>query len=513
MSPPDGLVPTENPALHMAILEAIEGAGFAQDYPVPDWVGDMYPALGAWIERTYREGRTGADPADALDSQALTAVRRLQHARRTQGRAFGRDLVDVRPEPVSWLWPGYLPLGKLVLVEGHPGLGKSTFTLTVASAVTRGSGLPGMPGQAPAGVVLLSAEDGAADTIRPRVDAAGGDPRRIFLMEGVREPSGEEVPLSVTDHVAALEEKIRERGARLAILDPLACFLGSRTDSYKDSDIRRALMPLAALADRTGAAVVVVRHLVKRASGSAVMAGGGSVGIVGAARTALAVHADPDDPDRRLLAVVKSNLASPGPTRAFRLEDAGGAARLVWDGVVDLTGQQLHEKVLAAERGSDEGERSKLDEAADLLRDFLTGDPKDRKDVLRWAREQHISEPTLDRAAAKLGVTRQRSGFPPRSEWSLPSCATDSLTGPHARGVEGIGDLEGIAGNTGFPGDDSPGGENPLRELGEELSHNELGPLDPPIPPNPRVHGGTGEVEEDAEAIAEREAIEGEPAA
>jgi RecA-family ATPase len=149
-------------------------------------------------------------------------------------------LSEVEPEQVEWLWPGRLPLGKFAVLDEDPGLGKSVVTLDLAARVSAGLELPdGQPCGSP-GVVLLSAEDGLRDTIRPRLDAAGADPERIFGVSTVVEAKGGERMISLTKDLSVIERAIEHVGAGLVIVDPLTAFLSEKTDSYKDQDMRRA---------------------------------------------------------------------------------------------------------------------------------------------------------------------------------------------------------------------------------------------------------------------------------
>jgi RecA-family ATPase len=169
-------------------------------------------------------------------------------------------LADVEPECVSWLWPGRIPLGKLVTLDGDPGLGKSTLALTFATPITTAGTWPdGSVCEQPGAVLIMSAEDGLADTVRPRLDAAGADVSKVHAIEGVPlidEDTGERTlrPPSLAD-VAALEDAINRTGARLLIIDVLMAYLPAGADSHKDQDIRRVLSRLAALADRTGCTI------------------------------------------------------------------------------------------------------------------------------------------------------------------------------------------------------------------------------------------------------------------
>ena len=171
-----------------------------------------------------------------------------------QPEEIGKFLSGIEPEEVSWLWPSWLALGKLALVDGDPGLGKSAMTLDLAARVSAGKAFPDGAECEPAGVVLLSAEDGLADTIRPRLDAAGADTSRILALATVPDENGHDRLLSIPEDLPLIEKGIRRVGARLVVVDPLMAFLSGDTNSHRDQDVRRALAPLAGLAERTGAA-------------------------------------------------------------------------------------------------------------------------------------------------------------------------------------------------------------------------------------------------------------------
>lgn len=321
-------------------------------------------------------------------------------------------LSEVECEQVSWLWRGRIPLGKITILDGDPGTGKSTLALDVAARVTRGAPMPdGSPG-VDGGVVILTAEDGLGDTVRPRLDAAGGDPTRVLALLTVG-TGDDERAVSLAD-LQALEQAIRRVQARLVIVDPVMAFLGAQTDSHRDQDIRRCLAPLARLAETTGAAIVIIRHLNKAAGGNPIYRGGGSIGIIGAARSGLLVSKDPDDESRRVLASTKANLSSPPESLSFELEERAGAVRVNW------LGASKHSASSLLAEAADEGERAAVYDAKDFLRDFLADGPQAAKDVQHEAREAGISEATLRRAKSALGVEAEKLGRPgmPGQKWA-----------------------------------------------------------------------------------------------
>lgn len=327
-------------------------------------------------------------------------------------------LADVEPERVSWLWPGRIPLGKLVTLDGDPGLGKSTLAVGIAAPVTTGGGWPdGSRCEYPGAVLLMSAEDGLADTIRPRLDAAGADVTAVHAVQGVPiDADGTLRPPTLAD-IAALEQAITTTGARLLVIDVVMAYLPAGTDSHKDQDIRRVLSRLSALADRTACTVLLIRHLNKAAGRDPIYRGGGSIGIVGAARAGLLVAADPDDPERRVLATVKSNLGPTPDSLAYRLvsADEHGVARVQWEG------QSTHTAAtLLADQGSDDDDRREVDE---WLTGYLidSGGTASAREVLRDGKLAGFTEDVLKKARKRLQIRTTRHGFGKGSTfvWSI----------------------------------------------------------------------------------------------
>lgn len=339
-------------------------------------------------------------------------------------------LADVRPEKVAWLWRGYIPLAKVTLLDGDPALGKSNLTLDLAARVSRGLCMPDGSRSdltGPAGVVLLNAEDGLGDTIRPRLEAAGADLSRVDALESVFDQQGEEQPIELPGDIDALRLAIARVNAALVVIDPLMAYLSPNTNSYRDQDIRRALVPVKRLAEETDAAIVVVRHLNKATGQSALYRGGGSIGIIGAARTGLLVGADPDDAtgSRRILATTKNNLSLKAAALAYHIESAGDACRVVWDGPTEHTA----DTIVTDSRGDADG--GALGEACQFLEGELSGGEARATKILAAARKLGIAEATLRRAKSKLGVKVIRHGFGDAGaySWVLPAI------GDHAKPI------------------------------------------------------------------------------
>lgn len=324
-------------------------------------------------------------------------------------------LSDVQPESVRWLWPDRIATGKLTLIAGDPGLGKSFLTLDIAARVTTGAGWPDTPGRQfePGDVVLLSAEDDIADTIRPRLDSAGANVARVVAIEAVRAPDkhGElttrPVDLSLdVRHVEAAMDRVSN--PKLVVVDPISAYMGE-TDSHNNAETRAMLARLADLASRRGVAVVCVSHLNKGSGRSAVYRVTGSLGFVAAARTVWSVSRDELDRERRLMLPIKNNLAKDTTGLAYSLHIVEGCTTpcIAWE---DETIAMIADDVLNA---GDHGEsKTATEEAADWLRQLLATGPIKPAEVIAQARDAGYSESTVQRAKRRAGVESiaQRDG-------------------------------------------------------------------------------------------------------
>jgi hypothetical protein len=352
------------------------------------------------LSRRSRERGLGGEGLKAGD-----AGRRVRIAVRAGREPLGHTvrLSDVAPETVRWLWPGRIPAGKITLLESDPGLGKSTLLCELAARISRGDPLPGDdsgPG-APRGVLLFSAEDDVFDTIRPRIDAAGGDAQRIAAFVAVPDGSDTGRPFALPRDLPILEAIVQRLDAALVVIDPLVAFLRPATS---DQHVRHALGALKATAERTGAAIVIVRHLNKSGGANPLYRGLGSIGIIAAARSGLLLAADPDDPERRILALSKGNLARPVASLAFRLEAVPGAsvARVAWDGESSWTATTL----LQGQTEEDgDSRRSVIDEARAWLREVLAAGPRLARELRQEASERGIGRSALYAARKAEGIT------------------------------------------------------------------------------------------------------------
>ncbi len=313
-----------------------------------------------------------------------------------------QPLSRVRSHRLRWLWKPRLPRGKLALLDGDPGVGKSLVTTDLAARLTRGGPLPcGSRLARPLTVLLLNAEDAAADTTRPRAAAAGADLDRLHIVS----PDGLRLPDAIPD----LEAAVTELRADLLVIDPLMAFLPPGVAANLDQCVRTALTPLALMAERTDCAVLLVRHLRKK-GGPALRRGQGSMGIVGAARTALLAGRHPADPTLGVLAVAKANVTAVVPALGYRiLTGPDGVPVVEWTGPVDLTADAVD--------GPAARELPLKERAAVWLANELRSGPKPAAEVLRTAAEAGIPEKTVQRAKQAVRVESKRVVANGKTEW------------------------------------------------------------------------------------------------
>lgn len=294
----------------------------------------------------------------------------------------------VRERPLTWLWPGYLPTGKLVMVEGDPGDGKSVMTVDLAARLSTGARLPDGEYAEATDVVMISAEDDPEDTIRPRLRVAGANLSRIHMVTAGSVP---DAPFDLRRDMPALELLLKETGAGLTVIDPLMAFMPSDLDAYRDAEVRRALHPITRLAMRTGCTFLVVRHL-NKTRGKAITAGGGSVAFLGAARVGYLIAPHPEDREKRVLAAIKANIAAKPLSLAYQIITCPTGEDLPvvqWDSQpLDVTAQQL------LDGDHDNNEQDMRDEARDWLIEYLSANHSGAKwvDVLRAAKKEGYSD-------------------------------------------------------------------------------------------------------------------------
>jgi hypothetical protein len=374
------------------------------------------------------------------------------------GRLISRCAADVTPEPVEWLWPGRIAIGKQTLVAGEAGLGKSQLMASVAAAVTTGSEWPCGEGRAPLGnVIILSAEDGASDTVVPRLMGAGADLNRVHLVSAVVPDGKARRAFDLSADLDLLERKIAEVGdVRLISIDPISSYLGTKVDSHVNAAVRGALEPVSEMAARLRVAIVSITHPPKGAGASAINRFIGSIAFVAAARAAFMVTRDAEDDSRRLFLPVKNNLAPLGKGLAFRLEqrpvgDPGKAivaSSIAWEGEpVTITADQA----LQASDAQATGASSPRAEAEDFLREMLADAPVPVIELQDEAKAAGLSWATVRRAKGQLGVTKVRESEGRQGKgrwlWKLPQAARCSpdLQDAHSKKVSALQESEHLA--------------------------------------------------------------------
>ena len=293
---------------------------------------------------------------------------------------------DVELTPVEWLWKPYLPFGKLSVLQGNPGEGKTYFAMHLAAACTNGKLLPNMERMEPFNVIYQTAEDGLGDTVKPRLIEAGADLDRVLVIDD------SEVQLTLSDE--RIEKAIVENNARLIIIDPIQAYLGADVDMNRANEVRPIFMRLGQVAQRTGCAILLIGHLNKAAGMQSLQRGLGSIDIAAAVRSVMFIGKLKHDPTMRILTHEKSSLAPPGVSLAFSLGDEGGFR---WVGEYDITADEMLS-------GIEPQRETKTQQAKDLICALLAGGKQVlSEDIDKAALERGIPGRTVRDAKRELG--------------------------------------------------------------------------------------------------------------
>ena len=293
---------------------------------------------------------------------------------------------DVELTPVEWLWKPYLPFGKLSVLQGNPGEGKTYFAMHLAAACTNGKLLPNMERMEPFNVIYQTAEDGLGDTVKPRLIEAGADLDRVLVIDD------SEVQLTLSDE--RIEKAIIENNARLVIIDPIQAYLGADVDMNRANEVRPIFMRLGQVAQRTGCAILLIGHLNKAAGMQSLQRGLGSIDIAAAVRSVMFIGKLKHDPTMRILTHEKSSLAPPGASLAFSLGDEGGFR---WVGEYDITADEMLS-------GIEPQRETKTQQAKDLICTLLAGGKQVlSEDIDKAALERGIPGRTVRDAKRELG--------------------------------------------------------------------------------------------------------------
>ena len=293
---------------------------------------------------------------------------------------------DVELTPVDWLWKPYLPFGKLSVLQGNPGEGKTYFAMHLAAACTNGKLLPNMERMEPFNVIYQTAEDGLGDTVKPRLIEAGADLDRVLVIDD------SDVQLTLSDE--RIEKAIIENNARLVIIDPIQAYLGADVDMNRANEVRPIFMRLGQVARRTGCAILLIGHLNKAAGMQSLQRGLGSIDIAAAVRSVMFIGKLKHDPTMRILTHEKSSLAPPGLSLAFSLGDEGGFR---WVGEYDITADEMLS-------GIEPQRETKTQQAKDLICTLLAGGKQVlSEDIDKAALERGIPGRTVRDAKRELG--------------------------------------------------------------------------------------------------------------
>jgi len=295
-------------------------------------------------------------------------------------------MADVELTSVDWLWFPYIPFGKLTIIQGNPGEGKTYFAMRLAAACTNRKPLPGMETLEPFNIIYQTAEDGLGDTVKPRLIEAEADLDRVLVIDEAKQE------LTLSDE--RIEKAIVQTGARLIILDPIQAYMGEKTDMNRANEVRPMFRRLADVAERTGCAVILIGHLNKAAGGQSAYRGLGSIDFRAAARSVLLIGRVKREPNVRVIVHDKSSLAPEGKPVAFCLDPETGFS---WIGEYDITADEL----LSGAGGNN---ATKTEQAERLILDLLAdGKELASEDIVKAAAEAGISERTVQNAKRNMG--------------------------------------------------------------------------------------------------------------
>ena len=300
---------------------------------------------------------------------------------------------DVVSKEVEWLWYPYIPYGKITIIEGDPGEGKTTLVLKLAAALSRGLPLPCDDDKEyePIHIIYQTAEDGIEDTIKPRLVKAGADCSMIRVIDET------DKELSMTDD--RLEQAIIETGARLIILDPIQAYIGATVDMHRANEIRPVLKHLGIIAEKHNCAIILIGHMNKASGSKSTYRGLGSIDIQATARSVLLVARLRDKPNIRIMAHNKSSLAPTGDAIGFEMTEDNG---MVCIGPYDITIDEL----LSGNEGRG---KKKLDIAENFIKEYFgTNKVIPSNEIMMEAAKRSIKRNTLLSAKKKLGITSDK---------------------------------------------------------------------------------------------------------
>ena len=300
------------------------------------------------------------------------------------------SMADVQSQEVRWLWYPFIPYGKLTIIQGDPGDGKTTLVLNLAARLSRGEGMePEMEVAEPVNIIYQTAEDGLADTVKPRLEQAGADCTRISVIDE------SDKTLSMMDE--RLEQAVIRQNAKVLILDPIQAYLGGSMDMNRANEARDMTKRLGALAERTGCAIILIGHMNKNGSGKAAYRGMGSIDFFAVARSVLLVGRIEGEENLRAVVQIKNNLAGFGHAKAFVLSEEG----FEWMGDYEISADEVLGGIVP--------KVNKKDKALQFLRGMMAPDTVvPSEEVVALAKEEGIAKRTLESAKKELGIRAKR---------------------------------------------------------------------------------------------------------
>ena len=297
---------------------------------------------------------------------------------------------EVQSQEIEWLWYPFIPYGKLTIIQGDPGDGKTTMVLNLAAKLSKGEALDkNMKVTEPVNVIYQTAEDGLADTVKPRLELAGADCERIIVIDE------SDKSLSMVDE--RLEQAIVRTGARLLILDPIQAYLGGGMDMNRANEARDMTKKLGALAEKTKCAIILIGHMNKASGNKAAYRGMGSIDFFAVARSVLLVGRVEGESNTRAVVQIKNNLAAFGHPKAFALSEEG----FQWIGDYEITVDEV--------LGGITPKANKMEQAKQMLRELAeTQSAVLSNEIFDRANELGISKRTLENAKKELGVQTRK---------------------------------------------------------------------------------------------------------